>query len=207
MKHKPYFAVIYMFLVTAVFSSVLIGFSQLTQERVRANQELARERAVLEAFPEIEMVSNKEVHAVFEENFEWKDELGAWVYSPGGQLTGYAVAVEGKGFWASIKGIVGLAADQQTITGIAFYEQSETPGLGARIVEPQFRRQFIGKTIHTDSDPVSFKSPAAGDDLKDNQVHSITGATQTCVRLEKLINDGLVQWQQRIKQTQGGSQP
>ncbi len=200
MKNKPYFAVVYMFIVTAVFSSILIGFSRLTRGKVEANQALAFERAVLEVFPDIEVKSNKEVHAIFTERFVRKDELGAWLYYRNHELAGYAVAVEGKGFWASIKGVVGVAKDQQTITGLSFYEQSETPGLGARILEPGFRDQFVGKKIHTGDSPVSFKSESAGDELKDNQVHSITGATQTCVRLEKLINDGLVEWQQLMAQ-------
>ena len=200
MKTKPYFAVVYMFIVTAVFSSILIGFSRLTRGKVEANQKLAFERAVLEVFPDIEAQTNKEVHAIFTEKFKPSEELGSWLYYENDQLAGYAVAVEGKGFWASIKGIVGVATDQQTITGLSFYEQSETPGLGARIVEPEFREQFVGKKIHADDSPISFKSESAGDELKDNQVHSITGATQTCVRLEKLINDGLVEWQKAMAQ-------
>lgn len=200
MKKSPYFAVIYMFIVTAVFSSILIGFSRLTREKVQANEMLAFERAVLEVFPEIKPDSNKEVHEIFTEQFVKKDELGALLYYKNHQLAGYAVAVEGKGFWASIKGIVGLEKDQQTITGVSFYDQSETPGLGARIVEPEFCEQFVGKNIHSGEKPISFKSESAGEDLKDNQVHSITGATQTCVRLEKLINDGLIEWQQLMAQ-------
>ena len=108
-----------MFVVTAVFSSILIGFSRLTREKVRANQELAFERAVLEVFPEIKVESNKEVHAIFTGQFVKKDELGAWLYYRNHELAGYAVAVEGKGFWASIKGIVGIEKDQQTITGVS----------------------------------------------------------------------------------------
>ena len=88
-----------------------------------------------------------------------------------------------------------------------FYDQSETPGLGARIVEPEFCEQFVGKKIKSGDKPISFKSESAGDDLESNQVHSITGATQTCVRLEKLINDGLIEWQQLMARAKEGSQP
>ena len=93
-----------------------------------------------------------------------------------------------------VLGIVGIAADRKTITGVAFYEQSETPGLGARIVEPDFCDAFTGKQLAEGDRPLGIRP--AGSTLNNSEVHSITGATQTCVRLEKLINDGMTQWRQ-----------
>lgn len=191
MKDKPYFAVIYMFVITAFFSAVLIGFSRLTRGKVEANQQLALERAVIQVFPDIEAKNNAEVHQIFTEQFE-KSEKDSYIYRQEGVIKGYAVSVEGQGFWAPIKGIIGIQSDQRTITGVAFYEQSETPGLGARIVEADFRNQFIGKQIETTQKPLGIKS--SNEQLQKNEVHAITGATQTCVRLEKLVNEGLTAW-------------
>jgi RnfABCDGE-type electron transport complex G subunit len=197
MKDKPFFAVVYMFVVTAFFSAVLIGFARLTRDKVEANQEIAFESAVLQVFPEITVQSSHEIHAVFTECFVKKEELGAWLYYKEHQLAGYAVPVQGQGFWAPIKGFVGIAVDKRTITGIAFYEQSETPGLGARIVEPDFCDAFTGKQLADGERLLGIRQ--VGTTLKNSEVHSITGATQTCVRLEKLINDGLAQWQEMMK--------
>ena len=194
MKDKPFFAVVYMFIVTAFFSAVLIGFARLTQDRVEANRQIAFEKAVLEVFPEITAKSSQEIHSIFTERFVEKKELGAWLYYKDHQLAGYAVPVEGQGFWAPIKGIVGVTVDKRMITGIAFYEQSETPGLGARIIEPDFCDAFTGKQLAEGERPLGIRP--AGSTLNNSEVHSITGATQTCVRLEKLINDGLIQWRQ-----------
>jgi Na+-transporting NADH:ubiquinone oxidoreductase subunit C len=185
-----------MFVVTAFFSAVLIGFARLTRDEVEANQQIAFEKAILKVFPEITAATNTQIHQIFTEQFELSD--GAYVYRKGGQITGYAIPVEGQGFWAPIKGIIGLAADKQTVTGVAFYEQSETPGLGARITEPEFYNSFEGLKLDTEGAPIDLRP--AGTKLKDNEVHSITGATQTCVRLEKLINDDLVEWRQQFKQ-------
>ena len=41
--------------------------------------------------------------------------------------------------------------------------------------------------------------PDMSDYTVEQAIHSITGATQTCVRLEKLINDGLAQWQEGLR--------
>ena len=192
MRDKPFFAVIYMFVVTAFFSAVLIGFARLTRSRVEANQTIAFEKAVLEVIPEISATTNAQIHQIFTEQFELS--LGGYVYRKDGQVAGYAVPVEGQGFWATIKGIIGIAPDKKTITGIAFYEQSETPGLGARIVEPDFCDAFTGKKLAEGERLIGIRPD--GTTLSNSEVHSITGATQTCVRLEKLINDGLAQWQQ-----------
>ncbi len=192
MKDKPYFAVVYMFAVTAFFSTILIGFAKLTRGRVEANKQIAFENAVLQVFPDIKANTNTDVHAVFTEQFEPINK--GYIYRKDGQIAGYAVPVDGQGFWAPIKGIVGVAPDKKTITGIAFYEQSETPGLGARIVEPDFRDAFIGKKLAEGERLIRIRPD--GTTLNNSEVHAITGATQTCVRLEKLINEGLVQWQQ-----------
>lgn len=198
MRDKPYFAVVYMFVVTAFFSAILIGFARMTRGQVEANKQIALEKAIVQVFPEIEVVSNAEVHNIFTSQFKTvkspKDEDAIFyaVYYKNDAITGYAVRVEGQGFWAPIKGFVGVAADKRTITGVAFYEQSETPGLGARIDEDEFRKQFVGKTIEDSDEPIGIVS--AAQTPGDNEVHAVTGATQTSVRLEKLMNQYIRAW-------------
>lgn len=192
MRDKPLFAVVYMFVVTAFFSAILIGFAKLTRGKVEANQLIAFEKAVLQVFPEITATTNAQIHKIFTEQFELSSK--AYIYRKDHQIEGYAVPVEGQGFWAPIRGIIGITADKQTITGVAFYEQSETPGLGARIVEPDFCDAFTGKKLAEGERLIGIRQ--VGTTLNNSEVHSITGATQTCVRLEKLINDGLAQWRQ-----------
>ena len=192
MRDKPLFAVVYMFVVTAFFSAILIGFAKLTRGKVEANQLIAFEKAVLQVFPEITATTNAQIHKIFTEQFELSSN--AYIYRKDHQIEGYAVPVEGQGFWAPIRGIIGITADKQTITGVAFYEQSETPGLGARIVEPDFCDAFTGKKLAEGERLIGIRQ--VGTPLNNSEVHSITGATQTCVRLEKLINDGLAQWRQ-----------
>ncbi|MHC5119399.1 MAG: hypothetical protein ACYSOH_05185, partial [Planctomycetota bacterium] len=65
MKDKPFCAVVYMFIVTAFFSAVLIGFARLTRDKVEANRQIAFEEAVLEVFPDIEARTNAQIHQIF----------------------------------------------------------------------------------------------------------------------------------------------
>ena len=196
MRDKLWYPVVYMFVVTAFFSSVLIGFARMTSDRVKANERLAFERAVLEVFSLGEDMGSAALHEAYLANVkEPADDGGAYLLMSNGVVSGYAVPVEGKGFWAAIKGIVGFEADRRTITGIAFYEQNETPGLGGKIVEDAFCEQFAGKVIAAGDNPLSIRP--FGSEIKGNEVHAITGATQTCSRLEILINDDLAAWRKR----------
>lgn len=200
MREQRWFAVVYMFVVTACFSSVVIGFAQFTRQDVEANQRFAFERAVLVVLPGLyeSGMRRAELHRRFVEKVTKADEssAGAYTLRADGGIVAYAVPFSGQGFWAPVKGVVGIKADRRTIAGIYFYEQNETPGLGARITTRQFRDQFKGKVVGAGSQPLEFILPghAAGD----NEVHSITGATQTSIRVERMLNAALADWRSQL---------
>lgn len=203
MPRAKSYPIMYMFVVTAAFSSVVIGFSTLTRERVQANERLAFERAVVEALPGLYEpgLGSTEIHRRFVEQVSEPDASSGDAYTlrKEGQVAAYALPFEGQGFWAPIRGIIGIAADRRTVTGIAFYEQAETPGLGAEIVRPAFRNQFKDKVLAREEKPINMRRPGA--ELGENDVYAVTGATQTSVRLEAIVNRAVRQWQ-----SQGGKQ-
>lgn len=63
-----------------------------------------------------------------------------------GEEIGYAFIAECKGYSSTIKTMVGLYQNG-TISRIHVISQSETPGLGTSIAEPDFTNQFNGKRI------------------------------------------------------------
>ncbi|MHC4365049.1 MAG: FMN-binding protein [Planctomycetota bacterium] len=200
MRDKRWFAVAYMFLVTAFFSSIVIGFSQFTRARVEANKTLAFEKAILAALPELFVpdAGGLELHRRFTEQVTAPQNStgGAYVLKENGQVRAYALPIAGQGFWAPIKGVIGLRSDRKTITGIAFYEQNETPGLGAQITTISFRSQFKGKVLSAGDKPLGLKR--AGELLSESDVHAVTGATQTSMRLEEIINAAVNSWRSRL---------
>jgi Na+-transporting NADH:ubiquinone oxidoreductase subunit C len=200
MREKRWFPIFYVFITTAFFSSIVIGFTQLTGEKVKVNERLAFEKAILSVLPGLyrEEMNNSELHRTFIEKVTEPDELSAGAYTlrQNGKIAAYALPIEGQGFWAPIKGIIGIEADKKTITAIAFYEQNETPGLGAEIAKPAFREQFKGKVISVGDKSLSIKRP--GIELGASDVHAVTGATQTSTRLEKIINSALTNWRQQL---------
>jgi Na+-transporting NADH:ubiquinone oxidoreductase subunit C len=60
---------------------------------------------------------------------------------------GYVIPVNGYGLWDAIYGYLGLKANGDTILGMTWYDQKETPGLGGEIALPEWQEQFIGKVI------------------------------------------------------------
>ncbi|OQA00765.1 MAG: Na(+)-translocating NADH-quinone reductase subunit C [Planctomycetes bacterium ADurb.Bin401] len=203
MTEKKWYPVLYMFLITAFFSAIVIGLNQATSKRVQANQTLIFEKAVLSVLPNVydpnQKLSGIEVHNLFVEKVQppSSQTAGAYTTAENGKISAYALPFQGQGFWAEIKIVIGIAADKKTILGLAVYQQNETPGLGAEITKPEFRNQFEGKIIAQPPTMISFARP--GSTLNESSVHAITGATQTSVRLEKIINEGLQKWQQEVQ--------
>ena len=202
LRDKAWFPIIYMFAITIFFSTIIIAFGSLTRQRVEDNERIAFERAVLQSLP-LELpprAGPAQIHAIYTERIKPADQssAGALRFVEEGILRAYALAVDGPGFWAPIKGVIGIAPDRRTITGISFYEQNETPGLGGEIVTSQFRNQFVGKIIAETGPPLEILPAAAS--LDDNAVHAITGATQTSTRLGKFMNAQLMVWRDRMSE-------
>ena len=196
MREKRWYPVFYMFIVTAFFSSVVIGISQLTSERVAANKMRAFEQAVLSVIPGMfdPAAGDMELHRRFTETLDEPDEFsaGAYTQKKDDRVTAYALPISGRGFWAPIKGVIGIAADKRTVNGIAFYEQNETPGLGAEIATARFCGRFQSKVISMGDKPIDIIRSGQAEGQSD--VFAVTGATQTCDRLENIINDELRNW-------------
>lgn len=196
MKDKPWYPIAYMFIVTFLFSMILIGLSRATKERVEANQQLNFEFAVLKSLPiPIEKdATSLDLHALYLEKIAPPNEksAGAYVYQEGNTIRGYALPISGKGFWDTIYGVVGIASDKTTITGIYFYRQSETPGLGAEIAQEPFRKQFIGKILAKTG--TAFQIKPVGSLVNASEVQAVTGATQTSTRLNKFLSQQLTEW-------------
>ncbi len=60
---------------------------------------------------------------------------------------GYVLPVNGYGLWDAIYGYLGLKANGDTILGMTWYDQKETPGLGGEIALPEWQEQFFDKVI------------------------------------------------------------
>jgi len=63
-----------------------------------------------------------------------------------GKLVAIAYASDATGYHGPIDVMIGINLDGK-LTGISIMTHTETPGLGARVVEPVFTKQFSGLTL------------------------------------------------------------
>lgn len=114
-----------------------------------------------------------------------------------GTVAGYGFPLRGKGLWGSLGAFAVVSSDLSTMTGLDFTEQSETPGLGARIMESWFKYLFRGLKIDglqgTEGDGVVMVNRKVESNLASptNEVQAITGATQTCNGVVNMVNTDL----------------
>lgn len=192
------FPVIYMFIITAFFSAILILFSDYTRPQVKANEQIQIEKAIVTVLiTDLDAkTSNREIHRIYTKEITKPTFKGdTYKLIKNGEILAHALPIEGQGFWAPIKGFIGIGPDKKSLINISFYEQNETPGLGAEITQPEFCNQFKiqnNRVLSEVKKPLKIARP--GTELKQNEVHAVTGATQTSTRLEKLINDSIVDW-------------
>jgi Na+-translocating ferredoxin:NAD+ oxidoreductase subunit G len=94
-----------------------------------------------------------------------------------------ALSLSGKGFKDTITLLVALT--DSSISGFAVTSQNETPGVGARIAEDSFQRQFMGKKVSNGITLV--KTGHAGP----SEFDALTGATVSSEAVARILNDGL----------------
>jgi len=94
--------------------------------------------------------------------------------------------VVGTGYNGRIQALLALSGDMRTVAGIAVTEQSETPGLGARIKEPLWQRAFAGKQLFDAKGAFRF-AVARGPARTEYEVDGITGATRTSNAITQMV--------------------
>lgn len=82
----------------------------------------------------------------------------------GDQPIAYIIPVNGMGLWDAIYGYLAIEPDGDTVIGTSWYDQKETPGLGAIITEWSWQKHFPGKRIFQEAPDgkTRFKSAPLG---------------------------------------------
>lgn len=96
----------------------------------------------------------------------------------GGKPVLIVLPVHGKGYQSTLFGYLALRGDGNTVAALTFYNQGDTPGLGARITEPAWQALWPGKLL-ADKNGVIKIVVVRGKASGPHQVDGITGATRT----------------------------
>jgi Na+-transporting NADH:ubiquinone oxidoreductase subunit C len=112
----------------------------------------------------------------------------------------YIFPLRGTGLWGPIWGYLALNDDLNSIYGVNFDHQGETPGLGAEINTPVFEEPFKGKTIFDASGKLVSITVAKSNETApaEHKVDAISGGTITSKGLQQMLLDDLTNYQKFI---------
>lgn len=164
-------------IIGVVAGGLLSGVSNWASPLIEKNKKIETEKAIFLVNP-----AGKSYEAVADAGFEIykvKDESG--------KMIGYSMVNEGNGFQGKIRIMIGLSEDMKRLTMYEILEQSETPGLGTKILEDPFKKQFNGLTVEPEIKWVKGKAPASP-----NEIQTITGATISSKAVVAIINNALL---------------
>ena len=131
--------VICLFAICAVCSSLLAGVYALTKAPIDDAAKAKNEAAIKEVLP-VSAVTIEEERTV---DFEGASYAYNLAYDEQGNTVGCAINVAPVGFGGPISIKVGFDVNG-VIWNTKVLSQAETPGLGAKCVEPSFSEQFKG---------------------------------------------------------------
>ena len=109
-----------------------------------------------------------------------------------GVIDKLVIPVRGYGLWGTLYGYLALDADLQTISGLGFYSQKETPGLGGEVDNPSWKAKWPGVKLYGDDGSpqvrlVKRRAPASSPAAQ-YEVDALSGATFTTRGVENLVN-------------------
>ena len=105
-----------------------------------------------------------------------ENESLIWLVREGDEIRLLVLPVRGAGYQSTIRAYLALEGDLNTVAAFTVYEQGETPGLGSRVTEAEFRNGWTGRRIFEgDVILIDTVSGASGD----FEVEMISGASVT----------------------------
>lgn len=111
-------------------------------------------------------------------------KMPAYIFSKDGKLKKIVLFVYGNGLWSTMYGFIGLSEDLNTIEGITFFDQKETPGLGGEVDNPNWKKQWRGKKLFDNEGNFKFTVSKGIDQFS---VDGLSGATMTTKGVNNII--------------------
>ncbi len=218
--------VLFMMVIAALYGAGVTGLHMSSIQTVKQNKRFLEQRALVELFGlgDIAALSKKEIAGIVETQIDRSETLTdpqtgrqvpllkAYADKTQSTLVAYGFPFSGIGFWAGITGYIAVDAGLQKTVGLKVISQAETPGLGARIEEPFFVKPFNdGLDI---SQPAPDKSylymgtaggkPEPGTPQYGRTFDAITGATQTSLAMERMLNAAVAEFRRAADNRKAG---
>ncbi len=180
-----------LFVITLISGVLLGGVYEVTKTIIAQRQEEAKLKTYQEVFMDA---------TAFEENTELtqkaaETDLSAYekvtvdevldAKDASGNVIGHLVTSTSKaGYGGEVTISIGITAEGE-ITGIGYLALNETPGLGMKASESEFKDQFAGKNA------AQLTLVKGGGASGDDQINAISGATVTSSAVTNAVNAAL----------------
>lgn len=184
-KKRIIYPVVFMIIITAIFTFLLAFINDQTYETIKAQEALEFQRSILYSLNlPIESYSEEELINLYNEKVKEKkfNDRTYYIYYENEIITGYAFQFIGDGLWGSIQGYIAFNPNFTQLLGVDFTNHSETPGLGGRIDEREFKEQFRNIPIDDSEELIQYGTGSGGN------VDSISGATSTSTAVKNIFN-------------------
>jgi len=200
MKKFSFRPIIFMIIITVLYTGTLATINEVTKDKVLSNREAKKQSALLYV---LDIPTNgktpSEINEIFNSHIKTIDNNDD-VYYEGykdDSLVANIYLIYGSALWGNLEGLIALTPDLTEILGVEFLSHNETPGLGARIDETWYKEQFRGIPIsqETSANYLSYKSTTQ------KSIEAISGATSTSNAVLRILNENI----ERIMLNSGGA--
>ncbi len=164
--------VITLTIIGAFGALFLAGVYEWTIPHILEHEARAREQAIMEVLPDLD----------YYEEVTHNDKIFYEGYDENDNLVGVAVSLKGGGYAGEIEIMIGTDPQEGKILNIYVLNHQETPGLGARITEEQFREDF--KDAPFSELEIVQRTPE-----EPYEIEAIAGATMSVEAVKNIVSD------------------
>ena len=131
------------------------------------------------------------------------------VRDPADRIELIILPVYGRGYQSTLRAWLVLDGDTRTVRALKFYQHGETPGVGARIDEPDWEAQWRDLPAYDEEGVlrIGVRLHAGADDYSAFKVDGISGATRTAQGVDGMMRFwlsefGFAPYLQRVREEQ-----
>ncbi len=172
-------------LITAIATFALALTQMITEEPIKIQAQKASDEARALVLKNVQEFVSLEVP-----EDSYPGILEAHEGRLGNDVIGYTFKTTSRGYGGNIVIIVGID-DSGRLSGVRIAEQTETPGLGAKVADPRFYEQYNGKSAEKPID--------------ENALSAVSGATVSSNAVTDAVNIAIDYYQAELS-TGGGNQ-
>jgi Na+-translocating ferredoxin:NAD+ oxidoreductase subunit G len=131
-------------------------------------------------------------------------DLVFFVAEENGKAIGVATVASEAGYGGPIEVMIGILPDN-AIYGVQLMRHQETPGLGAKANNNDFKSQFKGKKMNSSSEMLTVVKAGKKAPVQDLAINAITAATITSAAFTKAVNKALLAFMANKQKLLGSS--